>query len=273
MNTYLLYSKKKFFYDFFSESQIPGLFSPEHFIYIAIVLSLLAILIYYSRNITERQYELLHKWLTIVITVLEIIKIGILIYKEAQYDDYIPFYFCGLFIFALWFSSSKIPFLRNTGFAYITMGSILAGLFFTFYPSTSLMLYPVWHPATIHAAFYHTAMVYFGVVTLISRKYTPHKHHAKYYFVFVSIFCVISLVLNKYLGTNCMFLRHPFGLPLLSEIQQWYPPAYVILAWFGQSVALYWVIFWIYNTFFKSKIEKMKAKHYNTSSEQTNNIA
>ena len=110
-------------------------------------------------------------------------------------------------------------------------------------------------------------MIYFGVITLLNRKYTPNKDHAKYYFVYVSLFCIISLVLNKYLGTNCMFLRHPFGLPLLTEIQQWYAPVYVILAWFGQSVALFWINFWVYNTFFKHFVEKRKAKHYDALTE------
>ena len=269
MNIYSIYSNKKFFYDFFTEDEIPGLFSSSHLIYILVVLLTLTVLVYYSRNLSERQYNIIHRSMTVSLTVTEILKISLLIYKEANFDDFIPLYFCGLFIFALWFSNSKIPFLRNTGYAYITLGSILAGLFFTFYPSTSLLLYPAWHPSSIYGAIYHGAMVYLGMITLINRRYTPSAAHAKHYFVYASIACVISLSLNKYLDTNCMFLKHPFGLPLLTEIQQWAPSVYVILAWFGQSVALFWVNLWIYNTFFKSLIEKHKQKHYETLSERS----
>ena len=270
MNIYSLYSNKKFFYDQFDVEDVPGLFSLEHLIYILVVFLGVGLLVYYSRNINEKKYRIIHRSLTAILTGCEVVKILLLIYKEANYDDYIPFYFCGLFIFALWFSNSKIPFLRNTGFAYITMGSIMAGIIFTFYPSTSLLLYPIWHPATVYGAIYHSAMMYFGVITLINREYTPNKNHAKNYFVYVSLACVLSLVLNKYLGTNCMFLRHPFGLPLLTEIQQWYAPAYVILAWFGQSIVLFWVNFWFFNTFFKKNIEKHRAKHYESIPEKIN---
>lgn len=245
----------KFFYDYFTDDQVPGMFGFEHFMYLIVFFSVLSILIKRSRNLTAESQDRIVRWVTLCITIAEVVKFAISVYKGASPDNYIPLYFCGLFLFSLWLSVSNIPVLRNTGYAYITMGGIMAGIIFTFYPSTSLLLYPLWHPNTIYAALYHGAMIYIGVVTLMRRKYEPTPHHAKYYFIFISAACVVSIVINKYLGTNCMFMRDPFGMPLLTEIERWCRPAYMLLAWFGQSVVLYWFNYFVYKTL-RNRAEK-----------------
>ncbi len=234
---------KKFFYDMYDAADVPGMFGVPHAAYILMTFITVAIAIYFSRNISDRAYKRISLSIAVSITLMEAIKIALRIYKGEGYDSWIPFYFCGLFIFALWCSRCKSSVLKNLGYSYITTGGILGGAFFIFYPSTALMLYPLWHPSTIHASIYHGAMIYFGIITLMKKRYTPKVNHSLHYFGFVSFFCIISLLLNKHLGTNCMFLDNPFGLPLLNELCTYYYPIYVIVAWLGQAVAIYWLCY------------------------------
>ena len=230
----------RFFYDNFSADDIAGMFTLTHYIYIGITVGAVILLVYLSRNASDEQYKKIRLGLAIALTVMEVVKIGLRVYKGQSPDDWIPFYFCGLFLFALWFSMTRSQILSTVGNTYITMGAIMAGLIFTVYPSTSLALFPVWHPASIHAAVYHGAMMYMGALTLMNHRYVPENSHYKYYCSYITVVCLISIVLNRYLGTNCMFLDNPFGMPLLSELNEWCPPIYKLLAWFGQSTVLYW---------------------------------
>lgn len=236
----------RFFYDNFSPDDIAGMFTLVHYIYIGVTLGAVILLVYLSRNITDGQYKKIRKGLAIALTVMEVAKIALRVYKHQPYDDWIPFYYCGLFIFALWFSMTNSRILSTVGNTYITMGAIMAGVIFTVYPSTSLALFPVWHPASIHAAVYHGAMIYLGCITLMNDRYVPENSHFKYYGAYISVACVISIVLNRFLGTNCMFLDNPFGIPLLTELNVWCAPIYKLLAWFGQAVVLYWFDIGVY---------------------------
>ena len=236
----------RFFYDNFSSDDIAGMFTLTHYIYIGLTLGGVILLVYLSRGIKDEQYKKIRSGLAISLTVMEVFKIGLRIYKGQPFDDWIPFYFCGLFIFALWFSMTDSVILSTVGNTYIAMGAIMAGVIFTLYPSTSLALFPIWHPASIHAAIYHGAMIYLGCLTLMNGRYVPENSHFKYYCIYVSVICIISIVLNRYLDTNCMFLDNPFGLPLLTELNEWCAPLYKLLAWFGQAVVLYWFDLGVY---------------------------
>ena len=243
----------RFFYDYFSADDICGMFTPTHIAYIVLCFGLVILFLYASRNISDVQYRKIRLGFAIALTFMEIVKIALRVYKGQPPDDWIPFYYCGLFIFAIWFSVTDSKILSTVGNAYITMGAIMAGIIFTIYPSTSLALFPVWHLASIHAAIYHGAMIYLGVLTLMNQRYVPQKSHFRYYFCHISVVCVISIVLNRYLGTNYMFLDNPFGIPLLTELNEWCSPIYMIIAWFGQSTVLYWFNYGCYRLSEKRK--------------------
>ena len=232
--------RKKFFYDFFSPSDIGGLFTPWHFFYIVLTFLGVAVALCLTRNMKHETFRKTRFWIAVSTTAAEVIKITLRVYKGEPNDTWIPFYFCGLFLFAVWFSMSKNTTLSIVGNAFLTMGGIMAGIIFTLYPSTSLLLYPAWHPSSIHALIYHGVMMYLGTLTLIKREYVPRKSHWQHYFIFVTGACVMSISINPLLGTNCMFMDNPFGMPLLTQINEWWRPAYMFLAWIGQSTVLYW---------------------------------
>ena len=237
----------------FSEEDSAGLFGSEHILYIIFTFVFVGFLLFLSRRVTARGFRKIHTMLTISLTLFEIVKIALNIMANSPIDDWIPFYFCGLFNFALWFLFSNREWLKKVGYSYITMGGILAGVFFTFYPSTSLARYPALHPASLHAAVFHGAMIYFGLLILMRGFYLPKGEDLKYYFSFISIASLISLFINHYFGANCMFLRDPFGLPHLSTLAEHFPVLYIIIVWLAQAFILFKISISIYNLIGKAK--------------------
>ena len=237
----------------FTEREAAGLYGREHLLYITLTLLLVALCLFLCRKVGDRGFRRIHIFLTLFITATEIAKITLCIVGREPVDNWIPLYFCGLFSFALWFLFSKNEKLKKAGYSYITMGGILAGVFFTFYPSTSLARYPALHPASIHAAIFHGAMIYFGLLILARGFYLPKSEDLKYYFSFVTAAVAVSLPINSIFGTNCMFLSDPFGLPVLTGLAENLPILYIIIVWLSQAFILFKLSIFIYNLFRKAK--------------------
>ena len=237
------------FYDNFTQSQVCGMFNGWHFLTIILFAITLTVALYCSRNMSQKAVRKTHLIVAICVTVAEIVKITLRVIKGQSPDNYIPLYYCSLFIFALWIAYIPHEKISRIGFSYMTMGGIIAGTFFTFYPSTSLGLYPIWHPSVFHSFAFHTVMVYMGILILYKKYYTPKASDALLYFLFIFTACIPSYFLNEALGTNCMFLRHAFKLgPLeaLISISKWLYIAFMVV---GQAVGIYWISFGVYKLF------------------------
>ena len=234
------------FYDHFTPNQICGIFTSWHFVAMAIFFVLLILALWFSRKLSDRQTKIIMWTIAILVTVMEIVKIIIRLYKGEGGDSWIPLYFCSLFIYAIWFSLFKNRHLRNTGFCFMVFGGIVAGICNTIYPSTSLMLFPIWHPASLHSLFYHWLMIYAGCMVLIKKMYQPKITHFFYYFIFVTIATVLAVIVNHFLGTNLMFMGNPFGLGFLQEIFNYSPVLYAFLVFLAQGVALFFATYGVY---------------------------
>ena len=126
------------------------------------------------------------------------------------------------------------------------MGGIAASIFFVFYPSTALGMYPLLHLSTLHSFFYHLIMCYCGMLILRKQVYCPQMCHLTHYSAFVLIACVLAIIVNTQLGTNCMFLDHPFGLPFLDALQRTSKPLYMIVVAFAQSFCMFLACYQVY---------------------------
>ena len=241
----------KFFYDHYTSEQIAGLFGWEHAFTIALFAVLLTVTLYLSRRITEKGLQRLHVWIAVGVTVCEIVKISLRVIKGQGADSYMPLYYCSLFIYGVWMALCKNTFLSRTGYAFIGMGGAMAAFCFTAYPSTSLAIFPLWHPATWHSFFYHFVMCYTGILFLWKKRYEPKAKDGLGYFVFITAACVVAYFLNENLGTNCMFLRHAFRLPFLDAILQTSKWLYMAVVWLAQVVAMFWANFGLYKLFEK----------------------
>ena len=177
---------------------------------------------------------------------MEFIKIGLRVYKNQWLDSWVPLYYCSLFIFAIWASLSRWQPLARMGYSFITMGGIAAAVFFTLYPSTSLAIFPIWHPSSIHSFLYHLIMFCTGILFLMKKLYVPKKSDAVLYFVFILIACIPSLILNENYGTNCMFLNHAFQLPILDPIINYSKKLYIAVVFLAQASLMFWGNYLLY---------------------------
>ena len=158
---------RQFFYDHFTPEDICGMFTPGHFISIGLFLGSMALALYLSRGLDAKQTRKLHILLAIGVAAMEAVKISLRLWKGQGPDDWMPLYFCSLFLFAVWLALAKNGVLGNMGYAFMTMGGVAASVFFIFYPTTSLNLFPIWHPASIHSFVYHWIMCYLGMLVLL----------------------------------------------------------------------------------------------------------
>ena len=237
---------RQFFYDHFTPEDICGMFTPGHFLSIAAFFASIGLALWLSRRMDEKAVRKVHIGVAVGVTVMEVIKIALRVWKGQGPDDWMPLYFCSLFLFAVWFALAKNGALRNMGYAFMTMGGIAASVFFIFYPTTSLNLFPIWHPASIHSFVYHWIMCYTGVLVLMKRVYVPRPGHGLHYGMFVLAACVAAYFFNEWLGSNCMFLHSAFGLPFLEDILRENHAVYMVLVSLAQGVALYWFSFGIF---------------------------
>ena len=240
------------FYDRFTEDQICGVFTPTHFIAIAVYFALMVVAIVCSRKLSERQTTRIIFWIAVTVTVMEIVKIAIRLYRKEGGDAWIPLYFSSLFLYAVWLSLAKNKILQTTGRTFLAFGCTVAGALFALYPSTSLTFYPIWHPASLHSLLYHWLMLYVGIMTLI-KLYRPRAWHFALYFGFVALFSAAAATVNGFLNTNLMFLSNPFGLSFLQALVAFSPVLYALVAFFAQGVVLFWVVFGIMILIYKRR--------------------
>lgn len=221
-------------YIFANNGKFPpcGMFTVPHIIAAAVCFVLVAIGIFCFRR-RDSAGRLRHycRIFAPVLTVLELIKIShSFLYRNLNLDSWFPLSFCGLFIFALWVSGYGDSRLKAAGDIFIAYGCPVGGIAFLIFPTTSLMSYPIWHYFSLYSLFFHSAMLFFGVLFLINEERLSKKSYLTYA-VFILFFAFISIVMNTVWGCNIMNLREPYNIPiaLLQNIYTEVPPLYTVL--------------------------------------------
>src|SRR5699024_1273490 len=113
-----------------------GIFSTGHFILltVTIICIILALKFTYRKN-KEDVYKII-KNLTIIICILEIIKIVFSIYQGsfADVNSYVPLYYCSILLYAGILSSFGKGNFKRAGDVCLATGSIIGGIVFLIYP-------------------------------------------------------------------------------------------------------------------------------------------
>lgn len=204
-----------------------GMFTIPHLIALVICLLLIIIGVYYSKKLKEKNIYIIIKIVAIIVALLELIKIGYkFYYGQVHLDAWFPLAYCSLFIYSTWMAGFGKGKIRKIGLSFLVGGGIIAGLAFLIFPTTSLMMHPIFHFLSIHSMIFHSLMMYVGIVCYTHKLFTFNKESYISYFLFCFIFIIMALVVNKIYGCNMMFLKEPFNIPipLLQEIQnkmQW----------------------------------------------------
>lgn len=218
-----------------------GMFTLSHFIALIVTITFLAVALYIFRNIKKENIKKMCKVLAISLTILETIKIAYnLYYGYTALDHWFPLSYCSIFIYSLYFSLSKNKTLEKLGYCFISGGGILAGSFFLIFPTTSLMLHPIYHYLCIYSMLFH-AMMFFTSVLVISKKVAvPNIKNFKYYLIYLTIFSIIAITMNIAFESNMMFYGMPYNMPIkfVVDIYNFSNVLYIIVVFLAYA-ALY----------------------------------
>ena len=189
-----------------------GLFSVGHFVLIGI--TLVCIIIALKKNVhknKEEVYKIIRN-LTIVVWVLEILKISFNLqyFKIYNVKEWIPLYYCSLLLYAGFLSSfTKGPFKR-AGDVFLATGSIVGGAVFIFMPTTSLLTYPAFHFISFHSFFFHGTMFYLTILINVTHYIEIKRDDIIYFAALVGLVCLAALAVNIKFSSNLMFISKNF---------------------------------------------------------------
>lgn len=227
-----------------------GMFNIYH--YIAMTICFLAVIttVILTRHITKDKMNKIIKITAILVTILEIIKMIFNIYYDGlnYLNNIIPLHFCSLFIYSLWMAGFGNKKIKSIGESFLAGGCIIAGAFFLIMPSSSLLIFPIFHYQCLYSLLFHSLMLYFGLMYFIKDFFTLNIKNYLYYVIFCSIFCLIAFSVNEITSyidnvntTNLMFIKQPWGLPLdfLYKIYNFSPYIYSLCIFIAYTVLIY----------------------------------
>ncbi len=253
------------FFDIFApEGKYPpcGMFTLPHIIALIISFIVIAICIFLSRHFKEQRIRNIVFILGIIVTVLEVIKISYKFFINhtpfVNLIEWMPLFFCSLYIYAALLAKSKNEIYRKVSDAYIGGGALIGGLVFLIFPTTSLNDVPIFHFLSLHSFFYHSCLVYSGIMYLCKGIFKPTLKNYIYYLYFVGGVIFIDCLLNIYVGSNLMLLAEPVNFPLeIAYIVYDHVPWVFTLISIMVYLSLYFVSMLLYKLIFKrfSKVE------------------
>ena len=231
-----------------------GMFTAGHIISSSIFIVLVIVALIFTVKMSEKSFTKLLRIFAIVITALEIVKIIYnFSYNYTRVDAWVPLAFCSIFIYSLWLSAFAKGFLKKAGDIFLAV-DLYAGLFFMIFPTTSLMLHPIFHYLCIHSLLFHSSMIYIGFMVIIRNLVKPGKTTFLTYVLYLAIFSIIAIIINTIYNSNLMFYSAPYNMPikLVVDIYNFSPVLYSIFIFFAYS-ALYLLYFITYKIIFKIK--------------------
>lgn len=209
-----------------------GMFTIPHLIVLLFCILGIVIAVIYTKKISKNKLKNLTKVFGIVLVILEIFKtIYNIYYDYTNIDSIVPLHFCSLFIYSCLMAGFGKGQIEKFGSSFIVGAGIVCGGAFLIFPTTSLLSHPLFHFLSIHSMFYHSLMVYLGIMYIIKDVFEPTLLNFKYYLLYSFVFYIPALVINFTFNSNLMFLRAPYRIPiqLLSKIQEYSQIMYTII--------------------------------------------
>lgn len=194
------------------EYEACGIFTKGHFILITITIIGILIALKYSIKKSKEEVHSIIRWITIIMCVMEILKIIYNIKQNSIYavNTYIPLYYCSTLLYAGLLSSFGKGTLKKIGNVSLATGTVIGGVIFLIYPSTSLPIYPTFHILSIHSFLFHGIMIYLGILVNKTKYIDLKKEDIKYFASLIGVMCVIALIVNNFFKGNLMFISNNF---------------------------------------------------------------
>ena len=197
-----------------------GIFNTKHLILFIITTLIIAIAAKFTNIKKKENVRRVIRILTANVWILEIVRIVYLIAvgEGAQINRTVPLYYCSLLLYAGLLSSIGKGALKRAGDVFLATGSIIGGLVFLIFPTTSLPEYPMFHFISLHSFLFHGIMIYLGIIINKSKYIELSLADLKYYAGLVAIVCALACVVNLKFGSNLMFISQDFPGTLISNV-------------------------------------------------------
>ena len=216
------------------EYEACGIFTADHFFLLIISIIGIIIALRKSRKMNKEQIKSTIISTTILLWILEIIKI---IFNSL--------YFCSLILYAGLFSGFGKGKLKHVGDVFIATGGIVAGVCFLLFPITSLTIYPVFHFISIQSFILHSCMVYLGLLVNIRKYVVIKKQDFKYYFALIVIISILAYIFNCIFDSNLMFISKNYPGTPIETIYNLTGNAYTFVAIIAQATIPFYLILFI----------------------------
>lgn len=225
-----------------------GMFSIGHLLLFTITIISIAIALICTKNIEKEKVKKIIRKSTIILWILEIIKIifNIRNYGFNEVNKYVPLYFCSLILYAGVFSGFFKGTLKKVGDIFLSTGGIIAGILFLISPLTSLTTYPAIHFISFHSFLLHGTMVYIGLLMLITEYVKIEKNDIIYYFVLIVIISIIAYIVNEICGSNLMFISQNYPGTFIEIIYNISGKLFPIVMILAQATLPFYFIYLIY---------------------------
>ena len=216
-------------------SEIPGtMFTPLHFIWSALLIGLIAFLVWRLRHWDERRLRPLFTIIWATLVVLEVVKI---VWESTtgktvgiEWGGILPLYPCSLFMYAMPFAIWGNEHVRRAGCGYVCTLGLIGGSINFIYPATILGNYSCISFAGFHTFLYHGAMVFVAILMLVTG-YHSYRGVKKWYQLLlpsVPALClsVVANIVNFTINSDYMFfrLRSFIFAPIGAAIGNWAVP-------------------------------------------------
>lgn len=194
-----------------------GLFTAGYAVVVIASFAAVALLMFFSRKMQDKDIKRTITACMIIIWSLEIIKIifNITVNGVSSPNNYIPLYFCSLALYSTPLSCFGRGRIKRCGDVFIAVGCTVGGVCALIYPNTSLTFYPAIHFISFQSAVYHIVMLYMGLLVLTRRYVVLSVNDLIPYGIFVLAAGVVAHAVNLMIGSNLMFVTRNYpGTPI-----------------------------------------------------------
>lgn len=236
---------------FFSEygyGPVRGMFSIDHLIFTLSAILIIILLLVKSLKKTKEQIDKDIKYIFIIVTILEVLKIiwNFLVRENLELINWVPLYFCSLFIYASGMYSLGKGIIKKIGFLWITCGQIIGGVVFILFPASSVGIQPLFHVLTLHSWIYHILTAYVGIILIIKNINIFKFKDILLYGSTTLIMELFVFIFNVIFKTNLMFINEPGVIGPLQYVVDifgyFYPLIIGLFQGLGTFILSYWII-------------------------------
>ena len=224
------------------QSTACGMWSPTYFVALGITLSLVALGLYLSRNMSHKAVRRVLIAAAIFSISTEIIK---MIFTGVTYGiqtvEFPPLYFCSCFMYALVMALSRSRRLQQMGLSFLFYGGIVGAVAFFAYPSACIPRYPIYHFMCLRTMLFHGSMIYVGLLIVMRGLLTPSADHFRPFAVMIGTIGIAAYAINLLTGENFMYISKPLGIPGMKQIFNAIPNLYPFLGILLQIFGPFWV--------------------------------